>query len=756
MNFKNIPQELKNRGLFCVWKLTDKGKVPFDPVGKGFARSNDKRTFHSYAAILNYVGEYYSKNASGEQVGGLGLGIFNGYSAVDIDGCVNDEGELSELAKDIVDHIDSYTELSPSKTGIRIIFKTDSRINTDTHYINNRANGLEIYISDNTNKYVTLTGDVLREEPIRKVDLGYVLEKYMKKERGYIAPSNPVAGEGTPPGQRVEKALVYNLAFRKAWLKTASGSGGTESEDDLSLCNYLARILEGDFYEVDKAFMQSPYYASKDAEHKAKWGNDLYKQLTIKTAINSYHALKTQDNVEFEYTDTGNARRFVQNFKDVVRYNVDNKRWMVWNGEYWQTDMVGDVKNRVEVVAEQLKMEALNSSGDIRKIMTSNIKRVLSSFGKEAVLKESQHLFPMPVTNATFDSQKYLLNTKSGVVNLKTGEVGDHDKHLALSKYIGYEVSNEKPVRWLQFLREIYEPYPELIPYMQQLIGYWLTGETTEQAMYIFLGDGSNGKSLLLDVLLKMAGEYSTTTQSELLVDGKYSSGSDMPRLAALEGRRIVMVEETELGARLKESAIKNLTSDYGEITARYLYGNEFNYEPIFKLVMATNHRPIIKGTDHGIWRRMKIIPHDVMIPEEKQDRSLGAKLEKEIPQILGWAIQGAIKYYKEGRINEPNIIRAQVKDYRNEMDLVRRWVLENCEESPEFTESAADLFRDLSNYVEENKEYKMSMTIFGRNMGKKYRKRKINNRTHYIGIRLRREELTESVMKSGGDFTDV
>ena len=132
------------------------------------------------------------------------------------------------------------------------------------------------------------------------------------------------------------------------------------------------------------------------------------------------------------------------------------------------------------------------------------------------------------------------------------------------------------------------------------------------------------------------------------------------------------MVEETESNDKLKESSIKNMTSDYGEITARFLFANEFTFKPVFKLIMATNHKPIIRGTDHGIWRRIKIIPHNIIVADKDQDKMLGLKLEKELPEILGWAIQGAVEYFKNG-LQEPNVVAEQVKEYRSESDLVER-----------------------------------------------------------------------------------
>ena len=126
---------------------------------------------------------------------------------------------------------------------------------------------------------------------------------------------------------------------------------------------------------------------------------------------------------------------------------------------------------------------------------------------------------------------------------------------------------------------------------------------------------------------------------------------------------------------------------------------------------MATNYRPVIRGTDHGIWRRIKVIPHNIIIPDDEQDKLLGIKLEKELPQILWWAIEGAIKYFKDG-LNEPDVVNMQVKDYRSDMDIVARWITDNCDIGPDFSATSADLFKDITVYIDDNKEYKMSPDV--------------------------------------------
>lgn len=741
MKIENIPQELKQNALFCTWKLEPNGKVPYNPVSGFRAKSNNPNTFHPFSTILKYIPEYYSVDDKGKDMGGVGLGIFNGYSAIDIDNCVEDD-KISPLANDIINYLNSYTEYSPSGRGIRIIFKTPTVINKETHYIHNQNIGLEIYISDNTNKFVTLTGNTIFDNDIATVDISYIINKYMAKKTTTISPVT-VSKSINDLDIRVNEKLRVSAKFREIWNSTAPGAGADESEIDLTLCNFLADIYEGNYQAIDEAFQMSPYFRSKDDKHRDKWITRTdYREETIKKAITRYHQFKIEQLEDFELNDTGNAHRFLNNFEGQVRYNVDNKHWMIYNGKYWQYDAYGTVKNYAEIVIEEMKQEAMSTNGDRQKKLLNNIKRAMSSNGKEAMLREAQHLGTLPVTNADFDTQPYLFNTQSGVVNLHDGTIKPHDKELMLSRYSDLVIDRAKPALWLKFLNEIFKNNLGLIEYVQRVLGYAMTAYTKEQAMFIFLGDGANGKSLLLETFTKIMGSYSTTSSVDILVERSQRS-ANLSEIARLARIRAVMTDETEMGDKLRESGIKSMTSDYGEITARYLYGNEFVFKPEFKIFMATNHRPIIRGTDHGIWRRIKIIPFDVVIPDEKQDRYLGDKLKNEYGRILWWCIEGAMKWYKDG-IATPTEVSSAVKDYRSEMDLVQKWINDNCEIDILYSESATALFLNICEYIDKNREYKMTNTMFGRNMGKKFEKRRIGNTTMYMGIRLRKKSFQE------------
>lgn len=742
MDIKNIPQELKQHALFCTWKLESNGKVPYNPVTNMRAKSNNRNTFHPFNTILKYLPDYYAIDDKGKPIGGLGLGIFNGFSAIDIDHCVDNEGKLSELATDIIDYCHTYTEYSPSGTGVRLIFKTSTVINKETHYINNQNLGLEIYISDNTNKFVTLTGNIIHSYDIAELDISYIINKYMLKHDVKISALNGFVNTDDLDIKLKNKMRV-SAKFREIWGKQAPGDGADESETDMILCNMLADVFEGNYAEIEEAFTLSPYFQSKDDKHKNKWlVRTDYREETIKKSISRYHQNKLEQLAEFELNDTGNAHRLAANFRGQIKYNVDNKLWMTYNGKYWQHDVYGQVKNYAEILIEEMKNDAIIAQGDHKKQVLANIKRVMSSGGKEAMIKETQHLEGIPVTNADFDREPYYFNTPVGVIDLRSGDILPHEREMMLSRYTDISPEKGTPRLWLKFLTEIFENNEELIEYVQRVLGYAMTAYTKEQAMFIFLGDGANGKSLLLETFSKIIGTYGTTSSVEILVERKQHA-ANLSEIARLARIRTVITDETEMGDKLRESGIKSMTSDYGLITARFLYGNEFVFKPEFKIFMATNHRPIIRGTDHGIWRRIKIIPFNKVIPDDKQDRYLGDKLKAEYGKILNWLIDGAIKWH-QGGLQTPDLIGKSVSEYRSEMDLVQKWINDNCELDPYYTTPAIELFKNITEYIEVNKEFKMSNTLFGRNMGKKFEKVRIANQTMYRGIRIRKKSFAE------------
>lgn len=746
MMWENIPQELKFDALWCCWKLTEKGKLPYDAKTGLLAKSNDCKTFHSFKTILNKVQDYIKYDKDNRVLGGIGLGIFNGFSAIDIDHCIDENGVISDMAQDIIDYCQSYTETSPSGKGIRIIFKTDlKKLDKTKYYTNNAKIGLEVYIEGATNKFVTITGNVMLPANVAEVNIQYILDKYMLKNKQQIN-NDSGASSNVNVDYDIIDFLEKDPKLNTLWYSQASGSHGNESETDLALCSKLAFYAQRDYDTIANWFESSPYFASKDEQHKKKWLQRAdYKMQTINTAISGCQSVYTPKkitkitNQRYGLNDTGNAHRFIDKFGEVLKYNKDNNCWMMWNGNYWQPDVFLNIKNYAELLIEEMKMEAFRIEDlDERKTYLKNVNRMFNSSGKEAMLKEAQHITNVPVINAMFDTDDYLFNCKDGIVDLRTGNLLGVDKNRLISKYsdVSYYMK-EPPLTFLNFLSQIFEGNRDIINYVQKALGYSITGSMREQKVFFCVGDGSNGKSLLLQIINEIMADYGATSSVDILLDKK-TQNANLSEIARLQNKRYVITGETKIGDKLDESALKSLSAGNDKITARFLYCNEFEFYPKMKIWMATNHKPIIRGTDNGIWRRLVIIPFNRIFKEHEQDKDLIDKLRKEKDGIFMWLIEGCLKWQKEGLDNMPQVLIDELKEYRKEMDLVARWIDECCVINPTSICKASDLFENFSDYCSKNKEFPMSQTLFGRNFGKKFNKKRNNGVTVYEGVSLK------------------
>lgn len=736
MLWEQIPNELKMNSLWCCWKLSEKGKVPYDALtGKG-AKTNDESTFHPFLTALSALPKYQGFNEHGVSTGGLGIGLFYGFSGIDIDHCRDAAtGKLTEMAQEIIDFCASYTEISPSGEGIHILFKTDFHLDKEKYLMKNSKIGLEVYISNQTNRFLTLTGNTLiSNNKIAKFDIKYIMEKYMLKNTGV----NKVATPKYEVNISLAQALNKDNKLSSLWNETAPGAGANESELDFALCCKLAFYLKGDYEAINEAFISSPYYLSKDEEHVKKWQRIDYREQTIKNAILSNGEMRIRQPNKYELTDTGNSRYLFERYGNIIKYNVDFQKWMIFNGKFWQIDIYNNVKTLAESVAEEMKQSAfMIDDEDKQKAVLKNVNKCFNSSGKESMLRETQHIPGIPCTNNDYDKEKFYLNTKSGVVDLRTGVIMPHDKNLMQMKYIDLEVDmRNEPKIFVKFMREIFENDNELIKYMLKAFGYALTGSMKEQCVFFLVGDGANGKSVLLQVLNEIAGDYSESACSDLLLDKKFQS-NNKSELAGLKGKRIIITTETNPGERLNEAQLKSMSAGNDEIVACRKYGNEFSYYPEYKVFMATNHLPVMRGMDHGLWRRMRTIPFRRTFSENEQDRNLIEKLRKEFPQILGMLIKYAKLWYEEGLTPPQKIIDTNT-EYKTEMDIVQKWIDECCIISGDMKTQSSNLFNSFCSYIAENKEWQLTNTLFGRNLSKKFTKKRLGNSIFYIGIGLR------------------
>ena len=741
-----IPNELKGLRQWVCWQAVPDParpdhprKTPVNPLTGGGAMSNNPDTWTDYDTAVRESKKYT----------GIGFMFANGYFGVDIDNiedAIEDyrDGGTDNIVAEFIGTLRSYAEYSQSGRGIHIICRGKLPPG------GRRKGNVEMYDSG---RFFVMTGKVAAEyteiadcgERIKPLHEKYIGGARPKPNRG-PAPVQPVSLSDAEILQKAGEAkagAVFQALYNGEW----EAYFGSQSEADLSLCNRLAYWTGKDAEAMDRLFRASGLMRDKWDREQA---GSTYGKLTIKKAIRDCESVYTPPQKYYitvggkkkpklySFDDTGNAERFIDLFGGNVRYNYTDKSWMWYDGRRWKYDDSGEPKRMVDEMLSIMRTpeEAslyVDDTGDLEKQYRAHVKRSRSSAAKTACLKEAEHL--VPVTSAELDIDPYKLNTPSGVLDLRSGALTAHNAAQNLSKICNaeYTETRDTPV-WDAFLAQIFNQDEAMIRFVQRAVGYSLTGVTDEQCMFICIGDGRNGKSTLLNVFADILGDYACNMQPESLAvkSGGNAVNSDIARL---RGVRFATTVEPDEGMRLAEGLVKQLTGG-DVVTARRLYGNEFEFRPQCKIWMAANHKPIIRGTDLGIWRRIYLIPFTVQIPDHMVDKSLKYKLRDEMPGILKWMADGCAMWQREG-LNPPLSVQSAGKDYQHEMDVISRFVDECCERSGYETVRAADLYAAYKRWATENNEYCMSSTRFGKEIGGRFDKRHNMYGWVYVGLKI-------------------
>lgn len=752
--YEQIPQELKALPNWICWdavpdeKRGKIKKVPINALTGGGAMSNNPSTWCNFDTAVR----------ASEKHSGIGF-MFGGcpYFGVDIDGKEEEleayqRGENGNIISEFISTLQSYTEISQSGKGIHIICrgKLPKR--------GRRKGSVEMY---EDGRFFVMTGNSCSEY----AGISDCTESIKPLHEKYI-------GGGREPQAKVRPAV--SLSSADDIVKAAAGAknggkfvalyGGdtagytSSSEADMALCSILAFWTGCDASKMDVIFRSSGLMREKWDRPQS---GSTYGALTIQKAIagcsqvyspkNSYSASFKQGEVNaqteqtgqrlYSFDDTGNAQRFVDLFGDKVRYCYTDKRWLWYDGRKWCTDMTGAVKRladkAVACMSAELKVYEQTDADegtDMAKTFEKHMKSSRSNKSKNAMLNEVMH--HVPILPSQLDRYKAALNTPGGVIDLKSGALAPHDPKNYFTKITAVEYSeNADCPRWTAFLDDIFGGDKDLIRYVQKAVGYSLTGSTTEQCAFFLYGTGRNGKSTFIDIIRDIFGDYAANIQPETIMVRSNQSTAINSDIARLKGARLVTSVEPNEGVRINEGLLKQLTGD-DTVTARKLYGDEFEFKPEFKLWMATNHKPVIRGTDTGIWRRIHMIPFTVQIPEEKIDRRLKYKLSAELTGIFRWAVEGCLLWQKEG-LKMPRAVLEEVREYRREMDVISAFVEDKCTVGKGLSVKSSQLFAAYLNWAEQNNEYRMSSTKFGMELAKRFEKVKTRSGAYFNGINL-------------------
>jgi putative DNA primase/helicase len=288
------------------------------------------------------------------------------------------------------------------------------------------------------------------------------------------------------------------------------------------------------------------------------------------------------------------------------------------------------------------------------------------------------------------DADPMVFNVLNGTLDLRTGDLRPHDPKQLITKLspVAYEPGSKAP-RWQAFLHRVFAGDAETIAFFQRAVGYSLTGDTSEQVFFVAHGSGQNGKSVAFGAIERVLADYAFDADFSTFVPRRITG----PRndIAAMVGARFVAAIESEAGERLDESVVKRLTGG-DAITARFLYKEFFTFKPQAKIWLVSNYKPTIRGTDFAMWRRVRLIPFAVTIPEAERDPNLLKALEAELPGILGWMVEGALAWQRE-KLGMAPAVRDATEGFRAEADTIARFLRERCVKAPEAEVGSVELY---------------------------------------------------------------
>lgn len=761
--FDNIPEEMRQLDRWVCWKMEERDgkptKVPVNPSTGGQAMSNNPSTWGTFRQAVDSVVKHNCR--------GIGF-MFNGDGLLGVDldhGRDPETGELQDWAKDIIQELDSYTEISQSGNGIHILCygKLPSK--------RRRKGNVEMY---ETGRYFVMTGNILddahtdieeRTEQLAAVHAKYLVCKEQKKSSTRAA-----APANLSPWEIIDKAGSAKNGGKFRQLMGGDISGyNSQSEADLALCNIIAFYTQ-DPTTVDAVYRQSKLMREKWDEQRGEDGT--YGQITINRAIQDATAQysrgkrpdggpppsssgqppeQEQKHSSADYTtDMGRGKIFANANKNVLRWCPDMKSWFFWNGKYWEKDKMIRVMQLAKITVDKIVSDAgkelAEATGE------DEVKAAKARFKDATKAKFERAIKAMielakdelPIESHEFDRDYYLLNCQNGIIDLRTGKLLEHDPSYKITKIAHASYTpGKKFERFGEFMRDITCGDAELANYFKQIIGMAAVGKVFYEGMAMFNGRGKNGKSTFINLMVKVFGTYGGNIKPELLMyqrDGKEPVG-----MAEIMGKRLIAAIETEENKRLSASMLKQLAST-DPITARRLYENPITFIPTHTLILATNFLPKVGSIDDGTWRRISVVPFKAKFTGKRDIKNYADVLyQSDADAVLQWIVEGAMQYIANGHdIDMPLAVAEATKQYREAENWVENFIRDSCEigDGDEFVESAGRLFAAYEKWCRKTNEWSRRQNDFSNALEMcGYEKKRDMYGVKFFGLKLNEDD---------------
>jgi len=712
-----FPEELRKLQQWVCWVLKhDPGrpkpaKLLIDPkptphrAGRDASHS-DQRTWASFKEASAFFEAHTLLRYQGKEVPVCGLGfVFSStdpYTGIDIDDCRDPStGTLLPEAEAMLSSLRSYAELSPSGSGVYIIVNA-----TLPSGGGRRRHRIEMY---SHSRYFTVTGDHLATTPLavepRQAELQSIYDVIFGTDP---PPPEPERQPDDPKLARVRTlsddellakatAAANGQKFRDLW----DGNGVADhSQADAALCALLAYWTRADRERVDRLFRRSALFRPKWDQRR---GRDSYGQRTVDFACRGCVSMYDPDmeaTVWHTFNDMANRELFMQlHGSDEFIWNNERETWLSWNCQRWQQDHGNGVIFAAEDVSKELLRRTLAHPNPDPKVQAKLLKWCTTS-GDRARLQSIERLarHPMGVPSKLFDTDPWLLCCKNGVLDLRTGDLRDGQRADYITRCLDYSyLPHAKCPTFDGFLDDIMQGDQDMIEYLWRVIGYSLTGDTTERAFFFLHGEGRNGKSTFIETLMALVGSgmegYGQKARFSTFLKKAVTNNinSDVAHLA---GARVVVASEADESQPLDVATVKELTGG-DTARARHLYQGEFEFKPQFKLFLVTNKIPPIRETTYAIWDRLHYIPFEWRIPEAQVDRKLPLKLYGELPGILAHAVRSCLFWQQENLMPPEKVLKAGKALYA-ENDLCGQYMLERCAREDNNKVRHSELYADF------------------------------------------------------------
>lgn len=428
------------------------------------------------------------------------------------------------------------------------------------------------------------------------------------------------------------------------------------------------------------------------------------------------------------------AERFVAAYAHQVLY-VHGIGWHYWADTHWVEDRDGEIRRRLVKLLKDLRHESVDLAKEDRDRLLADVKKCESAGGVTGVLDLAQFMRPMTVAADGVNAKPELFNARNGTLNLETGTLQPHDPRDMITKCAGTTMDMDAQSELFDDFLTTVLPDETVRAYLARIFGVAMLGHVREHLLPILTGTGGNGKTVCLDAVLGAFGDYGITVDPKLIMRTRQERHGTF--LADLHGARLAVTSETNEGEVLAAATVKRLTGG-DKIRANRMRENTFEFTPSHTLVYVTNHTPQVSAEDKAMWRRLSVIPFDVVITDPDVD--LPHKLKAHLPAVLAWVYCGWLDYLGQG-LNPPAVVLERTEVYRTESDPIAQFVAEECVLGPYFKVRARPLHEAFAVWAMKLGHPPMSQTEFGKRMTERYEKKPTNRGAQYVGIALRADE---------------